>query len=72
MNQREQRAERDAFVPMVEGGAEWRLAPHKGDSRTQDDGHPKQGSDAPSKANAAERGKPGEEYDAGGKARNYP
>ena len=69
MNQREQRTNCGAFVPVIEGATEQRLALEKGDRRAQDDRHPEQGGEAACKADAAEGCKGDEQCDADGKAR---
>ena len=72
MNQGEKCAKCGAFVPMIEDGTERCLAFEKGNSSTQDDRHPKQGFEASSESDAAERCKGSEKRHAHGKARYYP
>ena len=72
MNQGEKCAEGGAFVPMIEDGTERCLAFEKGNTSTQDDRHPKQGFEASSEADAAERRKGSEKRNAHGKARYDP
>lgn len=67
-----ERAECDAFVPMVELASEQRLSSEDTDDRAENDGHPEQRCKGPAEPDAAECSKAREQQDARGESHKNP